>query len=396
MPLLRPTPTQEQILVSDCRSALLGPACAHTRQGDWRPWYLRPRERERAGAQQRRAGARPKKCAKSLPFWSFRRSSVAHQSPEPSARAAPSHLLARSPALDPRAAEAFARTGGVSGLCPPPAGGHAHDAVQHLHEAQLGLHGRGAGRRARGADGAWLRPPPERGVGWARAGAGDDAREAARAGLLHGCCGRHFGLGHAKAHAGAPVGRRCGARAAILRGGRVASGTRGRAAPHGVRVSRRRVRGSGSRPRRCPAAERSLAMLSRRRRSAPKTLWAPMETPCVGLYALQAQQAQAPKCCTAGLTRLLRDSLAAPSARTPSFARRELAHMCRRGWGVLGVGVVPRRVCRRRVGAPPTLLPHRAHFPTADSSCPRLRLRRGPPAGGEQRVRQRVAHGQRG
>ena len=256
-------PTQEQILVSDCRSALLRPACAHTRQDDWRPWYLRPRERERAGAQQRRAGARPKKCAKSLPFWSFRRPSVAHQSPEPSARAAPSHLLARSPALDPRAAEAFARTCGVSGLCPLPAGGHAHDAVQHLHEAQLGLHGRGAGRRARGADGAWLRPPPERGVGWARAGAGDDAREAARAGLLQGCCGRHFGLGHAKAHARAPFGRRCGARAAILRGGRVASGTRGRAAPHGVRVSRRRVRGSGSRPRRCPAAERSLAMRSR-------------------------------------------------------------------------------------------------------------------------------------
>ena len=67
MPLM---PTQEQILVSDCRSALLGPACAHTRQDDWWPWYLRPRERERAGAQQRRAGARPKKCAKSLPFWS--------------------------------------------------------------------------------------------------------------------------------------------------------------------------------------------------------------------------------------------------------------------------------------------------------------------------------------
>merc|ERR1712216_367708 len=40
---------------------------------------------------------------------------------EPSARAAPSHLLARSPALDPRAAEAFARTCGVSGLCPLPA-----------------------------------------------------------------------------------------------------------------------------------------------------------------------------------------------------------------------------------------------------------------------------------
>ena len=204
--------------------------------------------------------------------------------------------------MDPRAAEAFARTCGVSGLCPLPAGGHAHDAVQHLHEAQLGLHGRGAGRRARGADGAWLRPPPERGVGWARAGAGDDAREAARAGLLQGCCGRHFGLGHAKAHARAPFGRRCGARAAILRGGGVASGTRGRAAPHGVRVSRRRVRGSlghagalQQRGRSRCAAERSLAMLSRRRRSAPKTLWAPMETPCVGFHALQAQQAQAPK-----------------------------------------------------------------------------------------------------
>ena len=57
MPLM---PTQEQILVSDCRSALLGPACAHTRQDDWRPWYLRPRERERAGAQQRRGRAAEK------------------------------------------------------------------------------------------------------------------------------------------------------------------------------------------------------------------------------------------------------------------------------------------------------------------------------------------------